>query len=221
MNETPDELSKEIPEETPDIAPKEAQYGAPVELSKDNGCRVGCWTACIFISIMVFIFMDGLTYKPAYSPSPKKPEITHGEFPFRLEYEIDGEVKVIEYTIMFDYWGAKRIGDEEVRNWVRTFAGGGEDLVLLNIEEPANIWMNGEIIKQTVFYEVRAGDYYMEGPHENGIETEDPFRYAYICSKHEDGIKLYIVYSSDELYKDFKIRIISWAVAEPIANTFK
>lgn len=34
-----------------------------------------------------------------FSPSPSKPTITHGEFPFKIVYEINGERKTIEDTL--------------------------------------------------------------------------------------------------------------------------
>jgi hypothetical protein len=42
-----------------------------------------------------------------------------------------------------------------------------------------------------------------------------------VCSEYNNGYMDYELCSSDELYADFKIKIISWEVAEPISNTFK
>ncbi|WP_336297944.1 hypothetical protein [Aneurinibacillus uraniidurans] len=41
-------------------------------------------------------------------PNPPRPEIIYGEFPFRLEYEINGQRKVIENILIceFDGFGA-------------------------------------------------------------------------------------------------------------------
>ena len=156
----------------------------------------------------------------AFEPAPSKPVIRHGEFPFRLEYEINGEVKVIEDTLIFDYRGTRNTGAGKVRNWVRTFSSGATDVVLLEVEDPVETW-SGIPIEQTVRYPVGTGSYYMEGPYEDKGEENDSYRYAVVYSKFADGSRLESSCYPDELYEDFKIRIISWEIAEPIANTFK
>ncbi|WP_350339123.1 hypothetical protein [Paenibacillus polymyxa] len=37
--------------------------------------------------------------------NPSRPEITYGKFPFRLEYEINGQRKVIQDTLICEYDG--------------------------------------------------------------------------------------------------------------------
>ena len=41
------------------------------------------------------------------SPNPPTPEITYGEFPFRLEYRIADEVYVVEDVIVCEYDGVR------------------------------------------------------------------------------------------------------------------
>ncbi|MCM3625764.1 hypothetical protein M3194_00120 [Paenibacillus glycanilyticus] len=48
----------------------------------------------------LFIFIFG-----QLEPNPPKPENTYGEFPFRLVYVIDGEMKVIEDTLICEFNG--------------------------------------------------------------------------------------------------------------------
>jgi|AKZA01.1.fsa_nt_gi hypothetical protein len=48
--------------------------------------------------ILLEIFMINLENKP-----PSNREITYGEFPFRLEYEIDGERFVIEDIVIAEF----------------------------------------------------------------------------------------------------------------------
>jgi len=54
----------------------------------------------------------------ALSSNPPEPVITYGEFPFRLEYKIDGETSVVEDVVICEYVGVTNpgIGDKR-RAW--------------------------------------------------------------------------------------------------------
>lgn len=213
MNEAPDEMPKEIPEEAHDEAKKEAQR------SKDKGCRAGCLTVyTIAVIILAYIFYG---ISGGYEPAPSRPEIDHGEFPFRLEYEINGEEKIVEDTLIVNSLGYRNTGAGKVRNWVCTFLSGATDIVLLNVEVPVKTWREEKVTNQIVYYPYGGGAYYMEGPHEYSAEDENYFQRALVYSEYEDGAKDYDICYADELYEDFKIKIISWEIAEPISNTFK
>ena len=55
-------------------------------------CIIG---VLILASPWILIFIGGWL-----SPNPPAPEITYGEFPFRLEYRIEDEVYVVEDVIV-------------------------------------------------------------------------------------------------------------------------
>ena len=59
-------------------------------------------------------------------PPPPTPEITHGSFPFRLEYEIDGERFVIEDTLIAEYIRSRAVNwiDPAYRIWRTCFLDG-------------------------------------------------------------------------------------------------
>lgn len=59
------------------------------------------------------------------SPNPPRPEITYGEFPFSLEYEINGHRKVIEDTLIGEYDGiGMNEGIGKYRKWKWRLASG-------------------------------------------------------------------------------------------------
>jgi len=63
-------------------------------------------------------------------PNPPHPEITHGEFPFRLVYEINGQRQVIEDTLTcdFDLFGTDE-GRGKYRKVRERLASGNEMLL--------------------------------------------------------------------------------------------
>ena len=60
----------------------------------------------VLIALFYLFVISGafltLTY---FAPNPLKPEITYGEFPFTLTYELDGEIKTIEDVVVCEYDG--------------------------------------------------------------------------------------------------------------------
>jgi hypothetical protein len=82
-------------------------------------------TYLVFPWLLIFI---GIQSKP----NPPRPEITNGEFPFRLMYEVNGYQKVIEDTLIyeFDGYGADE-GRGKYRKWKKRLASGNERITLL------------------------------------------------------------------------------------------
>jgi len=87
----------------------------------------------VIVLIAVFAIIANFTVWPwvmislgiSLLPNPPKPGITYSEFPFRLVYEINGERKVIEDTLICEYDG---IGMDEgrgkYRKWKEHLASG-------------------------------------------------------------------------------------------------
>jgi hypothetical protein len=141
-------------------------------------------------------------------PNPSLPEKTHGEFPFRLEYEVNGQRKVIKDTLICDYDG---IGLDEgrgkFRKWKERLASGNKRTTLLKIDDTKEI-----------YYDPGYAKYYM-GDMESGVEFGHFFPNASIIVKEgkfsDDGI----IYA-DELLEKYKIKLISWDYTPPIKNKF-
>ena len=65
-------------------------------------------TILMIIMIGLFLFSIVTFFPPVWSllsPRAPRPEIRRGEFAFRLEYEIDGELIVIEDTVIAEHGG--------------------------------------------------------------------------------------------------------------------
>ncbi|MEK4455904.1 hypothetical protein [Paenibacillus sp. FSL R10-2748] len=65
-----------------------------------------------FIALPWLLIFIGIQLEP----NPSHPEIAYGKFPFRLEYEINGQRKVIQDTLICEYDG---IGSNEARGKYR------------------------------------------------------------------------------------------------------
>ena len=147
------------------------------------------------------------------TPNPPKPNITYGEFPFSLVYELNGEEKVVEDTLIGEYDGITRIGGptNKSRSWIHSFMSGDKLITLLRIDETDVI--HYPFLTNTVGYYMGDNKYGPQGfsscAYRHNSE-EDP-------NYNRDGYYI----SPDELLNKYGIKIISWEIAPPIENTFK
>lgn len=74
------------------------------------------------------------------SPAPPKPEITYGEFDFKLVYEIDGEIPTIEDTIICEFDGFNiDEANGKTRRWKEKFKNEqGNELYAFRVEQIDN-----------------------------------------------------------------------------------
>ncbi len=142
-------------------------------------------------------------------PNPPAPDITYGEFPFRLEYELNGERIVIEDTVICEYDGID--SDEaqgKFRKWKARLASGGTEgdakLILLKVDEA----------KQILYYPGTA-DFYMGDPYTH-YENNFSFPDAVIAEKDSSSRLIF----ANELLQKYHIKLISWNYSKPITNSF-
>ncbi|MDR2569292.1 MAG: hypothetical protein LBD23_03200 [Oscillospiraceae bacterium] len=153
------------------------------------------------------------------SPAPPIPEITYGEFPFRLEYEMDGEHYIIEDTLIAEFnrsiegnattW-ARRIWDSKLES--------GNELRTYVLKEMTNVWIT---------FHPGFAEYYMGDPHGGNVETQNSSRLfqpqIVIRTVDTNGrVNLNSIWIEDahEILEKHGILLVSWNLAEPIINSF-
>ena len=167
---------------------------------------------CLFI-VIVCIMLPWITIGIgiALQPNPPTPEIKYGEFPFKLTYEINGEEKIVEDTIIckFEGFGADE-GRGKYRKWKMYLASDNKEdkVFLLNVDKTTNI-----------FYTIGSAEYYMNDI-VNGWHVSDysivSFDAIFVKSNGLSGTVRAI-----ELLSEYGIRIISFSSSDPIINNFK
>lgn len=167
----------------------------------------------ILLIVLIIIAFFTLPWLGLYTgiqllEDPPDPEITCGEFPFRLEYEINGEQMVIQDTLICEYDG---IGSDEgrgkYRKWKKRLASGNERITLLKVDSTKEI-----------HYTPGSANYYM-GDIDNAKEYKHSFPDASIIES--DGrITSYGRICADELLNKYNIKLISWDYTQPIKNKF-
>lgn len=156
----------------------------------------------IFVSFpWVFMYLH-----MQFSPDPPLPEITYGEFPFRLEYEVNGERFVVEDTVICEYDG---IGMNEAqgkyRKWKSYLASNKkEDSVLLLTDE-----------ERKIYCFVGSAEYYMNDETYPEQRPLSPRVYAIRLTENSP------MPNQEGLLDMYNVKLISWNLEEPITNSFK
>lgn len=143
-------------------------------------------------------------------PNPPKPKITYGEFPFRLVYEIDGERKIVEDTLICEFDGFELEGENgKYRKWKSRLASGNERITLLKVDETMEI-----------YYSPGRAEYYMNDLRFNLDGNEFSFPNANYSKKIDKTHTVDSIILADELWSQYKIKLISWDYTQPIKNNF-
>jgi len=160
-----------------------------------------------FAIVGLFALVPGYFYMSScIQPSPPRPEITYGEFPFRIEYEIHGDRVVIEDVIICEFdgffisWG----GDGKTRQWKASFASGRESLT----RDGAVILVDD--VNQ-IFFSLGGAEYYL------GVKDV----YFGFHAGQKGGMPIIRHVDQDELFNVYRIKVISYEFSDPIVNTFK
>lgn len=136
----------------------------------------------------------------------KKPNITEGEFPFSITYEMDGETFVIKDVYKAEYEGNGGYADTLHRNYNGTIVGLGEQATAYTFKQENNT----RIELNTFFY----ADYMM-GDTEYDYFDEEPFepRFYYYDENEQE-------YHDEETLATHGVKMISFEYPEPIKNSF-
>lgn len=152
----------------------------------------------------ILIYVGNLT-----EPDPPRPVVTYAEFPFRLEYEINGRKRVIQDTLICEYKG---VGTDEgrgkFRKWEQRLASGNEQITLLKVGN-----------NKEIYYPTGGPSYYMDDLAEYETFNQAFPNAAFI---EADGRSTTSgIVNADDLLKLYNIKLISWDIAKPITNSFE
>ncbi len=155
------------------------------------------------------------------------PMITDGEFPFVVEYELDGEKHIISDTVYCTFDGYDKSNGfpfiDYSRTWYASLKSGNEENRLL-IEFPANsesFLTEGQVnVESRVILYYGNGGYYLGDP--NDIDRGPCINYV---EKYRSSEKVSHVISTEmsfeQLEELFGIKVLKFEFASPIENEFK
>lgn len=175
----------------------------------------------IFSSLFVllifgFLFILSGAFAILY-PDPPEPQIKYGEFPFKLTYELNGEILVIEDVVICEYDGIESLGTAgKQRKWTRKLKSGNERVVLLR---------ENNAVETFEIYDGRWGlaEYYMgdfrqsKAAYERTMYNHNSFG----CILWKDGTKTDYSITSEQAWEMYRLKVIDVQYSDPIENSFE
>ena len=149
------------------------------------------------------------------APNPPRPEIRYGEFPIRVIFELDGETKVIEDTVIAEFAGIENRGKGgRFRVWTSHLKSGNERLVLLRVENEEEIF---EIFTTPWSSRQLMGDL-RDG--ERMLTNVWYIRYLGFIRWENGEITANHSLRNDEVWEKYNLRIIEAQLSPHIENRF-
>lgn len=155
----------------------------------------------------VIVFFTGpwllLYISISLTEDPPKPFYTYGEFPFHLEYEINGQEKTVEDTVIvkFDGFGLSEGSGRKYIQWKKTLASGNKNVVL---------YEGGKGEDVSLFFSVLYLDYHLE----DELYNEDALTPGVI--KKMGNITDHSPLSEYELLTEYNLKVINFEYGESI-----
>jgi hypothetical protein len=169
----------------------------------------------ILIPTLLLVFMDLIK-----TPAPPLPEIKYGEFPFRIEYEIDGGRHVIEDTLIAEFVRSSEGSATSIRRrvWNSRLESGNELRTYVLIE----------MTNVRITFHPGFAEYYMGDPHRGNVETQNSSRsfqpQIVIRTIDENGrpnVENILLEDAQSILVEYGVLLISWEFAKPIENSFR
>lgn len=159
----------------------------------------------------VFIFIIGMLLNFTF-PIQSIPLVRKKEFPFVLQYEIDGKKVTVRDNLVCEFAGYDLYANDMrcIRKWTSYLKSGREQITLFK---------NNEI---EIFYSHKSpnifGAVYL-GDTEIYSEVVDVYPNAWYRINYDRNAKTYII-SSEEMIEKYNIKLLNYVIAPPIENTF-
>ncbi len=187
---------------------------------------LGCGIALGAVVLIIILLFAGL-FLLLRGEEQKPPQIVTGEFPFVVEYEMNGENFVIEDTVVCEFSGfdLSALTFNKPRSWRSKLKSGEKEKLLILREENKPSAIKGgrhnEWAELRVFY--GSEEHYMGDPTAKSLTHRYP-RFIYYETYTENGenrLGWGTELTEEDLKKYFGITVKRFEFSEPIKNEFK
>ena len=183
----------------------------------------------VSLILLTIIFIWGMLSSFMFVDQ-KPPQITEGEFPFLLEYEMDGETFLIEDVVYCSFvecgfvdvlcpilriWDEK-LSENQYSEYV--IAGFGEQASVLN---PKQINISSKLVLECGSAEYYMGDKINEWSSRRNDKPHFELHETYIEYDGTEYIDLTTVLTEEQIKQYFGIIIKKLELSKPIKNKFK
>ena len=170
--------------------------------------------AIVILTIIAYIPWLIVLCAYFFGENPAKPEIKYGEFDYSLVYEINGETKEINDTLVCEYDGISYSLEGKSISWNSYIKGTKDEncyLIFENDEYKLYIYLPAD------------ARYYMDDPNYELYGFSDNDRQPWLSYGYVNfGPDTEYQNFTDEDYEEkFGAKIVSWEIEGPIENIYK
>jgi|GEM_PF-1356539 len=165
-----------------------------------------------------------------FMPRPPTPEIIRGEFPFRIEYKMDGEMFIIENVFIAEFngfgWDAGRGRHRLWKGWVKSTASSTVYIPItsykrldISIGEPSFYMNDLDTRRHNIPFPQFLVTTFNTSIDENSLKTltlmKIESRYSTRATRRNFTNDL------EFLYEEYGILILNYQFSEPVVNSFR
>lgn len=176
--------------------------------------------------LLILLFCSLLIFAGCEVVNDKSPLITTGEFPFLVEYEIDGETFIIEDTIVCEFSGFDNTNAFSLirpRTWDADFQkiDLSKRIILEFDKNTESYFTKGRINAESrIIINCLNGGYFMGDPDDKEDEPKIIYVERYYSSEKVSHVK-HTKLTNKQLYEIFGIKINRFEFSKPLENKFE
>jgi len=168
----------------------------------------------ILIGIYIFLTISGAMF--SFISEPSRPEITYGEFQFKITYKVNDETKVLEDIVVCEFDGFEKLGTAgKVRKWKSWLKSGRDKLVLFHNTDSDVEFLIYSSYGLPGYY---MGDlmYMSNEDYEKMMSIDKELGYI----EWKNGIQTGTTITAEEAREKYGIKIVNIQYDKPISNSF-
>lgn len=174
----------------------------------------------LYVHIGTYILPIAPHWVTQLPPNPPRPKITHGEFNFKLEYELLGDTKIIEDVIVCDFEGFEvlSIGASKTRKWSKSYKNEQKNEIFTFRNQPSGIEsiVLGKVDNYIIVLGTSQAEHFMDEPDYRDDTGEPEIR---VYDTNTQYYKTPV--ETDNILENYGFKISNWTCDPPIKNKYK
>lgn len=176
-------------------------------------CIIGVIILILLLFLLFYIFVLSGAFA-ILMPKPPEPQITYGEFPFTITYEVDNEIMTYSDVVICEYEGIESLGTAgKTRKWSKKLKSGNEHITLLKSE----IYENDFEIYAPI---PREAEYYMGDFRQSREDYEIAFENTRRYLGYKQGDTDHSI-TKEDAWEEYGVKVINIECSLPIVNKFE
>ncbi len=175
----------------------------------------------VYVYVGTYIFPIAPYWVTQLPPNPTRPQITHGEFNFRIKYSVDGNVKEVKDDIICEFSGFKvyAMGGPKKRVYTETFKVLSPFFFRDEKDDLCTDVCIEEFENYKVILTVPHAGWFLNDPDYSIAPSSEKSAYLRV---YDIQTKYYLYpEEAQKLFEEKNFEVIEWYYDKPVKNNFK